>query len=100
MALDRPFSCGDAAGGLLQSEAIQLIDGLIAKKIDPPVDELGDFPEIVEGIFFGTQKMFGIGSRPMSHDGTSGPGPGRDMAFSLLSAGDDEIEGDVFKFVP
>jgi len=52
-SLHRAFLRSDIARGLLQSEAVQLIDGQITQKIYPPVDELRDFPEMVEGIFLG-----------------------------------------------
>jgi hypothetical protein len=48
----RPFLCCDVAGGLFQSESVQLIKRQIAKKIDAPVDQLRHFPEMVEGVSF------------------------------------------------
>jgi hypothetical protein len=99
-SLHRSLLSGDIPRSLLESQPVQLVHGQVAEQVDPPVDQLRDFPEMVQGVFFGARETFGIGRRPVGKDGSSGPSPRRDVALGVFRAGNDEIERDVFEFIP
>ena len=83
---------------MLESESIEFIKWQVAQQVDATVDQLGDFPKVIELLFLGTFENARVGRWPMRNNGLSRPN--RTMFLGVIANRNNEIEDNVLVLVP